>query len=85
MEIGKFSPATWFRPQADDRAIKAEGLDALSESELREACRARGIRANVFGEGASKLMRKRLSEWLELSLNRCTDPLGKCCEVVGSG
>mmetsp|Transcript_17598 Transcript_17598/g.52868 ORF Transcript_17598/g.52868 Transcript_17598/m.52868 type:complete len:846 (+) Transcript_17598:182-2719(+) len=56
--------------KADDRAIKAEGLDALSESELREACRARGIRANVFGEGASKLMRKRLSEWLELSLNR---------------
>lgn len=56
--------------KADDRAIKAEGLDALSESELREACRSRGIRSNVYGEGAAKLMQRRLGEWLELSLNR---------------
>jgi len=57
--------------QADDRAIKAEGLDNLNESELREACRARGIRSNVFGEGAPAFMRKKLADWLELSLNRC--------------
>ena len=58
------------RLQADDRAIKAEGLESLTESELREACRARGIRGNVFGEGAAAYMRKQLSEWLDLSLNR---------------
>ena len=57
--------------QADDRAIKAEGLDNLTESELREACRARGIRGNVYGEGARVFMIRQLSEWLELSLNRC--------------
>ena len=57
--------------QADDRAIKAEGLDNLTESELREACRARGIRGNVYGEGAKAFMVRQLSEWLELSLNRC--------------
>ncbi len=57
--------------QADDRAIKAEGLDNLTEGELREACRARGIRGNVYGEGARAFMIRQLSEWLELSLNRC--------------
>ena len=57
--------------QADDRAIKAEGLDNLTESELREACRARGIRGNVYGEGAKAFMVRQLNEWLELSLNRC--------------
>lgn len=57
--------------QADDRAIKAEGLENLTEGELREACRARGIRGNVFGEGAPAFMRRKLADWLELSLNRC--------------
>ena len=61
---------TWTGAQADDRAIKAEGLDNLTESELREACRARGIRGNVYGEGARAFMIRQLSEWLELSLNR---------------
>lgn len=56
--------------QADDRAIKAEGLENLTEAELREACRARGIRGNVYGEGAPAYMRKKLGDWLELSLNR---------------
>lgn len=54
----------------DDRMIKAEGLEALSEDELRQACRARGMRA-PFGEGAVVFMRKQLKEWLDLSLNRC--------------
>ena len=53
----------------DDRMIKAEGLEALSEDELRQACRARGMRA-PFGEGAVVFMRKQLKEWLDLSLNR---------------
>jgi LETM1-like protein len=64
--------------QADDRAIKAEGLENLTEGELREACRARGIRGNVFGEGAPAFMRKKLADWLELSLNRCGDHAGRC-------
>lgn len=45
-------------------------MENLTESELREACRARGIRGNVFGEGAPAFMRKKLADWLELSLNR---------------
>lgn len=53
----------------DDRMIKAEGLEALSEEEMRQACRARGMRA-PFGEGAAVFMRKQLKEWLDLSLNR---------------
>ncbi|KAK9846594.1 hypothetical protein WJX81_007347 [Elliptochloris bilobata] len=55
--------------KADDRAIKEEGLDNLSEEELRSACRSRGMRA-PFGEGAAAFMRRQLAEWLDLSLNR---------------
>ena len=53
----------------DDRLIKSEGIEALSEEELRQASRARGMRA-PFGEGAAMFMRKQLKEWLDLSLNR---------------
>ena len=53
----------------DDRLIKNEGIEALSEDELRQACRARGMRA-PFGEGAVTFMCKQLKEWLDLSLNR---------------
>ena len=53
----------------DDRLIKNEGIEALSEEELRQACRVRGMRA-PFGEGATMFMRKQLKEWLDLSLNR---------------
>ena len=53
----------------DDRLIKNEGIEALLEDELRQACRARGMRA-PFGEGAVTFMRKQLKEWLDLSLNR---------------
>lgn len=56
--------------QVDDRAIKAEGLDSLTETELREACRARGMRCNVYGEGAPAALTKKLEQWLDLSLNR---------------
>lgn len=45
-------------------------MDALTEEELRTACRARGLRA-PFGEGAQKFMKRQLTEWLDLSLNRC--------------
>jgi LETM1-like protein len=59
----------WVRAQQDDRAIRDEGLENLTEEELRAACRQRGIRA-PYGEGAAAFMRRQLSEWLELSLNR---------------
>ena len=56
--------------QIDDRVIREEGIDSLTEEELRSASRARGMRA-PFGEGAANFMRRQLTEWLDLSLNRC--------------
>ena len=53
----------------DDREIQEEGLDMLTEEELRQACRARGMRT-PFGEGAEKFMRQQLEEWLDWSLHR---------------
>ena len=55
--------------QSDDRVIKEEGLDNLTDDELRGACRSRGMRT-PYGEGAVTFMRKQLQEWLDLSLNR---------------
>ncbi|KAL3144484.1 hypothetical protein ABBQ32_004224 [Trebouxia sp. C0010 RCD-2024] len=57
------------RIKSDDRVIKEEGLDNLTDDELRSACRARGMRT-PYGEGAVAFMRKQLQEWLDLSLNR---------------
>lgn len=56
--------------QADDRAIREEGIENLTADELRSACRARGMRY-PFGEFAVPFMRQQLEEWLDLSLNRC--------------
>lgn len=53
----------------DDRDIKEEGLDNLTEDELRQACRARGMRA-PYGEGGVAFMKEQLEEWLDWSLNR---------------
>lgn len=53
----------------DDRDIQNEGLDSLTEDELRQACRARGMRA-PFGEGSAVFMKDQLAEWLDWSLNR---------------
>ncbi|KAJ0570309.1 putative DNA-binding pseudobarrel domain superfamily, letm1 ribosome-binding protein [Helianthus annuus] len=50
----------------DDRIIQAEGgVDALSEDELREDCRERGMLGLLSGEE----MRQLLCDWLDLSLN----------------
>ena len=64
--------APWL--QRDDRAIENEGIDNLTEEELRSACRARGMRA-PFGSGAPAFMQKQLHDWVELSLHRWGGPL----------
>ncbi|KAJ9528467.1 hypothetical protein QJQ45_020357 [Haematococcus lacustris] len=43
----------------DDCEIEEEGLENLTEEELRSACRARGIRT-PFGEGAVRFMQRQL-------------------------
>eukprot|EP00192_Tetraselmis_astigmatica_P024813 CAMPEP_0117663200 /NCGR_PEP_ID=MMETSP0804-20121206/8470_1 /TAXON_ID=1074897 /ORGANISM="Tetraselmis astigmatica, Strain CCMP880" /LENGTH=521 /DNA_ID=CAMNT_0005470171 /DNA_START=473 /DNA_END=2038 /DNA_ORIENTATION=- len=53
----------------DDREIVAEGVGSLTDTEMREACRARGMRAH-FGEHARAIMTRNLEEWLELSMTR---------------
>ncbi|CAD7704609.1 unnamed protein product [Ostreobium quekettii] len=53
----------------DDLVIRSEGVDALTEDELRQASRARGMRA-PYGEGAREFMKAQMEDWLELSLDR---------------
>lgn len=51
----------------DDMQIMWEGgVDSLTDSEVAKACRDRGIREEV----SNTLMRKELSEWLELAQKR---------------
>ncbi|KAL2941398.1 Mitochondrial proton/calcium exchanger protein [Bienertia sinuspersici] len=49
----------------DDRMIQAEGVESLSEAELRQACRDRGL----LGLLSVEEMRQQLRDWLDLSLN----------------
>lgn len=49
----------------DDRMIKIEGVESLSEAELRAACRERGM----LGLLSVEEMRQQLKNWLDLSLN----------------
>ncbi|XP_047317004.1 mitochondrial proton/calcium exchanger protein-like [Impatiens glandulifera] len=49
----------------DDRLIQSEGVDSLSEAELREDCRERGM----LGLLSVDEMRQQLRDWLDLSLN----------------
>lgn len=53
------------RIKDDDRLIQAEGVESLSEAELREECRERGMLGLVSVEE----MRQLLRDWLDLSLN----------------
>jgi len=55
--------------KTDDADIRAEGIAALSDEELRGACRDRGMRA-PYGQGAAAFMARQLEDWLELSLDR---------------
>ncbi|KAL2539732.1 LETM1-like protein [Abeliophyllum distichum] len=49
----------------DDKMIQAEGIESLSEEELRHACRDRGL----LGLLSVDEMRQQLRDWLDLSLN----------------
>ncbi|RDX62462.1 Mitochondrial proton/calcium exchanger protein, partial [Mucuna pruriens] len=53
------------RIKEDDKLIQAEGVDSLSEAELREDCRERGM----LGLFSVEEMRQQLRDWLDLSLN----------------
>ncbi|KAE8694917.1 pentatricopeptide repeat-containing protein [Hibiscus syriacus] len=53
------------RIKNDDQLIQAEGVDSLSEAELREDCRERGM----LGALSVEEMRQQLRDWLDLSLN----------------
>ncbi|KAL8241278.1 hypothetical protein R6Q59_014633 [Mikania micrantha] len=49
----------------DDKMIQAEGVETLSEEELRQACRDRGL----LGLLSVDEMRQQIRDWLDLSLN----------------
>lgn len=49
---------TMTTPQ-DDMLIKAEGLDSLTEDELRTACKTRGMKT-PYGPGAAAFMRQQM-------------------------
>ncbi|XVF41403.1 hypothetical protein PTKIN_Ptkin01aG0277300 [Pterospermum kingtungense] len=49
----------------DDKMIEAEDVESLSEAELRQACRDRGL----LGLLSVEEMRQQLRDWLDLSLN----------------
>ncbi|MCH87273.1 LETM1 and EF-hand domain-containing protein 1 mitochondrial-like, partial [Trifolium medium] len=53
------------RIKEDDKLIQDEGVDSLSEAELREDCRERGM----LGLLSVEEMRQQLRDWLDLSLN----------------
>lgn len=53
------------RIKNDDRMIQIEGVESLSEPELRQACRDRG----KLGLLSIEEMRQQLRDWLDLSLN----------------
>jgi len=53
--------------QEDDRSIIWEGVDSLSNAEIREACQDRGMRATGLSNFAYK---RQLQEWLELSTEK---------------
>ncbi|CAH9067310.1 unnamed protein product [Cuscuta europaea] len=53
------------RIKNDDKLIQAEGVESLSEAELREECRERGM----LGLRSVDDMRQQLRDWLDLSLN----------------
>ena len=72
--------------KADDIEISEEGIEELTDDELRQACRARGMAA-PFGKGCTSFMQRQLREWIELSLDKCaflhsSAPLVRVSQIV---
>ncbi|MBA0830772.1 hypothetical protein Goarm_015279 [Gossypium armourianum] len=53
------------RIKNDDKLIQGEGVESLSEAELRQGCRERGM----LGVLSVEEMRQQLQDWIDLSLN----------------
>ncbi|KAK8556103.1 hypothetical protein V6N13_070172 [Hibiscus sabdariffa] len=53
------------RIKKDDKLIQAEGVESLSEAELRQECRERGM----LGVLSVEKTRRQLQDWIDLSLN----------------
>ncbi len=53
----------------DDLLIRQEGLETLTKDELRQAMRARGMKA-LYGDGCEDIMRQQMESWLDLHLSR---------------
>jgi hypothetical protein len=69
--------------KADDIEIKTEGIENLTDDELRAAARARGMAA-PFGRGCTSFMQNQLKDWIELSLDRCASSR-RCMHAPRSG
>ncbi|XP_039009401.1 mitochondrial proton/calcium exchanger protein-like [Hibiscus syriacus] len=57
------------RIKNDDKLIQAEGVDSLSEYELREDCRERGMVGALSAEEMRQQYLHAVRDWLDLSLN----------------
>ncbi|XP_027889785.1 LETM1 domain-containing protein LETM2, mitochondrial isoform X2 [Xiphophorus couchianus] len=57
--------------KSDDEMISAEGVAAMSVSELQAACRSRGMRSLGL---TSDQLRQQLQQWLDLHLNENVPP-----------
>lgn len=55
----------------DDRAIRRDGIESMTNKELREACRNRNIRSFDLDSGT---LREYLNDWLCLTLDREVPP-----------
>jgi hypothetical protein len=54
-----FAAAAAAAPPQDDLLIRSEGLDSLTDDELRSASKARGMKA-AFGDGARDYMKRQM-------------------------
>lgn len=74
MGLSPYGPDVYLRQQlrkqlraikSDDEIIMKEGLESLTEEEIKQACLERGMRASGVPAGT---YRRNLQQWLELSL-----------------
>lgn len=55
--------------QNDDKNISVEGVESLSQEELKVACQTRGLARAGRGVDSAEVLRRRLSNWMSLSLS----------------